>query len=87
MPPSPAASTPAGRPDVHQQVIDWRRQVLEDVGYPSELARKLATEIGIDLHEACGLLERIRAQQKARPPEETVGETTDPAELAARILA
>ena len=84
MPPSPAASTPVGRPDVHQQVIEWRRQVLEDAGYPTELARKLATEIGIDLHEACELLERIKAQHEARPSE---AEATDPAELAARILA
>ena len=41
-----------------ERVLQWRRQALEQAGYPSRLALKLALRGEVDLHLAAGLVER-----------------------------
>jgi hypothetical protein len=51
----PAAPSPAGRQDVQQQVVDWRRHVLCEAGYPDETADRVARS-DCDLHRAVEML-------------------------------
>jgi hypothetical protein len=45
------------RPDVHEEVLAWRREQLERAGYPTELAQKVA-QSDADLHVAERLIEQ-----------------------------
>jgi hypothetical protein len=45
------------RPDVHEEVLAWRREQLERAGYPTELAEKVAAS-DADLHVAERLIEQ-----------------------------
>jgi hypothetical protein len=45
------------RPDVHEEVLAWRREQLERAGYPTELAEQIAHS-DADLHVAERLLEQ-----------------------------
>lgn len=39
-------------------VEDWRRQVLEHAGFPAPLARDLAADGDVDLHDLLELVDR-----------------------------
>ncbi|MCY4085434.1 MAG: hypothetical protein OXG37_00750 [Actinomycetia bacterium] len=41
-----------------ERVLQWRRDALEQAGYPSRLALKLALRTEVDLHLASELLRR-----------------------------
>ena len=43
---------------VPRQVEHWRRDVLLRAGFDEELARALARDDGVDLHEALSLVDR-----------------------------
>jgi len=43
---------------VADELITWRRGVLEDAGFPSELAQQLAEQSNCDLHRLLNLVDR-----------------------------
>jgi hypothetical protein len=43
---------------VDPEVGDWRRRVLRHAGFHDELARRLANDGDVDLHDLLGLLDR-----------------------------
>jgi hypothetical protein len=43
---------------VAPEVRDWRREVLRQAGFSGELARQLAADGGVDLHDLLRLVDR-----------------------------
>ena len=47
-----------GRPWVAPDVRDWRRRALQEAGFDAALARELAADGRVDLHDVLGLVDR-----------------------------
>ncbi len=43
---------------VAPDVVDWRRHVLGEAGFPDRLAAELAADGGVDLHDLLKLVDR-----------------------------
>jgi hypothetical protein len=57
-PPVPPEPEPDPERPPDTKVHDWRLEQLRAAGWPPLLAEMLAVDHAVDLHQACGLLER-----------------------------
>jgi hypothetical protein len=46
------------RPAISGDVVEWRRGVLREAGFDAPLARELAGEARVDLHDLLNLVDR-----------------------------
>ena len=49
-------------------VVEWRRSVLRDAGFDASLARELAGEARVDLHDLLNLVDRGCPPRVPCPP-------------------